>query len=68
LNGNVLQVTVASMIESPFECTVVDMDSAEDDFISVRRRAFALGDPAAVNPVFAPDDERWEWDGGRWRS
>jgi predicted phosphodiesterase len=62
-SGNVLQVTVASMIESPFECTLVDIDSAGDS-ISVRRRAFTLGDPAVVNPVFAPADERWEWRGG----
>jgi predicted phosphodiesterase len=66
-SGNVLQVTIASMIESPFECTVVDIDSADDGLISVRRRAFTLGDPAAVNPVFAPADERWEWRGG-WAS
>jgi predicted phosphodiesterase len=64
-SGNVLQITVASMIESPFECTVVDIDPADDGFISVRRRGFALGEPAAVNPVFAPADERWEWR-GRW--
>ena len=60
-SGNVLQITVASMIESPFECTLVDIDSADDDVISVRRRAFTFGDPAAANPVFAPADERWEW-------
>ena len=63
-SGNILQITVASMIEPPFECTVVDIDSAGDDFISVRRRAFTLGDPAAINPVFAPADERWHWRGG----
>jgi hypothetical protein len=63
--GNVLQITVASMIESPFECTVVAIDSAGHDTISLRRRAFTLGDPASANPVFAPADERWEWN-RRW--
>lgn len=62
-SGNVLQVTVASMIESPFECTVVEIDTADDESISMTRRAFPLGDPAPVNPVFAPADERWEWRG-----
>lgn len=66
ISGNVLQVTVASMIESPFECTVVDVDVAGDDSIIVRRRAFTLGEPAVVNPVFAPADERWEWRGRGW--
>ena len=64
-SGNVVQITVASMIESPFECTVVDIDPADDGFISVRRRAFTLGDPAAVDPTFAPADDLWEWR-GRW--
>ncbi len=64
-SGNVLQITVASMIESPFECTVMDID-AGDDSLYVRRRAFTLGEPAEVNPVFTPADERWEWRDG-WR-
>jgi predicted phosphodiesterase len=64
-SGNVLQITVASMIESPFECTVVDID-VDDDSLFVRRRAFTLGEPAEVNPVFAPADDRWEWSNG-WR-
>jgi hypothetical protein len=53
------------MIESPFECTVVDID-VDDDSLFVRRRAFTLGEPAEVNPVFAPADDRWEWSNG-WR-
>lgn len=65
--GYVLQLTVAAMIESPFECTVVDIDFTDDDAISARRRAFSLGDAAAANPVFAPEDERWEWRDNRWR-
>jgi predicted phosphodiesterase len=65
VSGNVLQITVASMIESPYECTLVDID-VDDDSLFVRRRAFTLGEPAEVDPVFAPADERWEWRDG-WR-
>ncbi len=65
-SGNVLQITVASMIESPFECTVLGIDFDGDDSLYVRRRAFTLGEPAEVDPVFAPADERWEWRDG-WR-
>jgi predicted phosphodiesterase len=63
VSGNVLQITVASMIESPYECSVVDVDF-DDESLPVRRRAFALGDPAEVNSVFAPADQRWEWRDG----
>lgn len=64
--AHVLQLTVAALIEPPFDCTVVDIDNDND--ITVRRRAFTLGDAPAVNPVFAPVDERWEWRGDGWRS
>lgn len=64
--GRLLQLTVGAMIEPPFDCTVVDIDIHDDYTIAVRRRAFTLGDAPAINPVFAPEDERWEWRGDSW--
>ena len=64
--GRVLQLTVGALIEPPFDCTVVDVDIGSDDTIAVRRRAFTLGAAPAINPIFAPEDERWQWRGGRW--
>ena len=41
-------------------------DIGTDDTIAVRRRAFTLGEAPAINPIFAPEDERWQWRGDRW--
>jgi hypothetical protein len=62
--GPVLQLTVGALIEAPFDCTIVDVQT--DDDVTVRRRAFTLGDAPRVNPVFAPADEEWRWSGDRW--
>lgn len=64
--GHVLQLTVGAMIESPFDCTIVDIDFGDDGTIAIRRRAYTLGAAAAINPVFTPEDEWWEWRGERW--
>jgi predicted phosphodiesterase len=65
-SGCVLQITVGAMIESPFDCTMVDVELRDGGAIVVRRRVRTLGAAAAVNPVFAPEDERWAWQGHRW--
>ncbi len=49
------------MIEPPFDATLVEIDGT-----SVRRTARRLGEIAVTDPVFAADDERWEWTGDRW--
>jgi predicted phosphodiesterase len=67
-SGYVLQLTVGAMIESPFDCTTVDTEFRDDGAILVRRRVHTLGTAAAVNPVFAPEDERWAWSGDRWEA
>ena len=59
--GPLLQFTVGALIEPPFDATVVEVDGT-----SVRRTARRLGETALTDPVFAADDERWLWTGGRW--
>jgi hypothetical protein len=59
--GPLLQCTVGAVIEPPFDATLVEIDGT-----SVRRTARRLGEIAVTDPVFAPDDERWEWKDDRW--
>ena len=59
--------TVRGPLPVVFDCTLVDIDYTDDDAISVRRQAFGLGDAAAMDPVFTPEDERWQWRDYRWR-
>ena len=59
--GPLLQFTVGALIEPPFDATLVEIDGP-----SVRRTARRLGEIAVTDPVFAADDERWQWADGRW--
>ena len=60
-DGTLLQFTVGALIEPPFDATIVEIDG-----MSVRRTARRLGEIAVTDPVFAADDERWQWTGGSW--
>ena len=60
-DGPLLQFTVGALIEPPFDATLVEIDGT-----SVRRTARRLGEIAVTDPVFAADDERWQWTGDRW--
>ena len=55
-DGTLLQFTVGALIEPPFDATLVELDGT-----SVRRTARRLGEIAVTDPVFAADDERWQW-------
>jgi Calcineurin-like phosphoesterase len=59
--GPLLQFTVGALIEPPFDATLVEIDGT-----SVTRTARRLGEIAVTDPVFAEDDERWDWTGDRW--
>jgi hypothetical protein len=62
-HGPLLQLTVGALIEPPFDATIVELDLAA---LTVRRTARRLGEIAAVDPVFAGDEERWQRTGDRW--
>ena len=62
-DGTLLQFAVGAMIEPPFDATVVEIDATG---LGVRRIARRLGEIAVTDPVFAADDERWQWTGDRW--
>jgi Calcineurin-like phosphoesterase len=63
--GSILQLGFASLIEPPFDCALVEI--AADPGPRVERRARRLGPPARIDPVLAPDRERWAWADGAWR-
>ncbi len=59
--GPLLQFTVGALIEPPFDATVVEIEG-----MLVRRTARRLGEIAITDPVFAADDELWQWANDRW--
>ena len=59
--GALLQFTVGALIEPPFDATLLELDGTR-----VRRTARRHGEIAVTDPVFAADDEHWEWSDDRW--
>jgi predicted phosphodiesterase len=66
--GSVLQLHFAALIEHPFELAIVDV-AAEDDGLAVHRRCRSLqaGAEVAVDPLLAPAEQGWAFDGRGWR-
>jgi predicted phosphodiesterase len=62
-DGLLLQFLVGALIEPPFDATLVEIDATS---LSARRTARRLGEVAAIDPVLAADDERWQTTDGRW--
>jgi hypothetical protein len=60
-DGPLLQLTVGALVEPPFDATLVEIEAT-----SVRRTARRLGEIAVTDPVFAPDEECWQWTNGEW--
>ncbi len=61
--GAMLQLTVGALIEPPFDATILEVDPVS---ISVSRHSRRLGPVAPLDPVFAPDQERWTWTSEGW--
>jgi len=62
---SLLQLTVGALIEPPFDATIVELDTTS---LVVRRTARRLGEVAVTDPVFAADDECWNWLDDRWEA
>jgi hypothetical protein len=66
-SGNVLQLCAGALIEAPYEAAIVDV-TAPDEGAQVHRDAQSLGPPpAGPDPVLAPAEESWIFDGEAWR-
>jgi predicted phosphodiesterase len=63
---NVLQLSAGALVEPPYEAAIVDVRVSRGE-ARVRRHAHALGPPAGErDPVLAPADETWTYDGAGW--
>ena len=61
-DGGLLQLSVAALVEPPFEATILDLERQ-----TVRRRAVRMREAdVAQEPVLSPADETWAFDAGRW--
>lgn len=65
-HGALLQLSVGALIEPPFDAAIVDVALGPPP--TVHRRSHRLGPVAAFEPVFAPEEEQWEWTGTEWQA
>lgn len=66
-DGAILQLTVGALIEPPYECAVIDVNTTAAGNLVVHRenvRLFGASDPA--DSRFAPGRETWHYSGGKW--
>lgn len=67
-SGNVLQLCTGALVEAPYEAAIVDVTGSAGG-VRVRRHAESLGPPpAGPDPVLAPAEESWTFDGEGWRA
>jgi predicted phosphodiesterase len=65
--GQVLQLSFASMIEYPFECSIVEI-GVQDGRLRLGREAIGLQTGTLTrDPVLVPAAEGWEFGGREWR-
>jgi 3',5'-cyclic AMP phosphodiesterase CpdA len=66
--GAVLQLSVASLIEPPFESAVIDI-SANPSRVSITRISHSrvVAEPGRRLPIFSPCDEMWTYTPEGWR-
>ena len=65
--GPVLQIANAAMVEPPYECSVIEIQSGSGGALTVLRESVRLGQAATRRePVFSPAREEWAFDGARW--
>ncbi len=65
--GPVLQLTGGSLVEPPYECAVIDVETPAPGWLAVSRACLRLREPdGAREPVLAPERESWLFDGLQW--
>jgi hypothetical protein len=68
VEGPVLQVSCAALVEPPFEVTFLDIEP-EGDQVEVRRESVPLVPSLTVRPsAFSPPEQGWDFEAGAWRS
>jgi hypothetical protein len=62
--GPVLQITNAAMVEPPYECSVIEIESMPSGVLTVVRESVRVGTAAGRRePVFCAPQEEWAFDG-----
>lgn len=62
-HGFVLQFAAGALVEPPHEAAIAEIDFER---LTVCRRTRRLGPAAAIDPVFAGDEQWWQWRGDSW--
>jgi len=67
--GAVLQLTGGSLVEPPYECALIDVEPLAPGLLAVQRTCLRLREAdGAREPVLAPEQEAWLFDGLQWRT
>ncbi|MEU3273195.1 metallophosphoesterase [Saccharomonospora sp. NPDC006951] len=68
VEGNVLQLNMAALVEPPHDVAVVTVEVTEPGDVLVRRTCARIGEWQAENaPVLDSPDTVFRWDSGRWQ-
>jgi len=66
--GPLLQLSTGALIEPPYECAVIDVESGPGDGLTVTRRCLSLLESRhRLQPIFAPEQESWRFESGVWQ-
>ncbi|HLL40792.1 MAG TPA: hypothetical protein VK357_14195 [Rubrobacteraceae bacterium] len=69
VEGRLLQVSCAALVEPPFEITLLDFEvdpKPEEGRVAVRRRSLSLASSSAVRcPSLSPPKQEWTFERGR---
>jgi predicted phosphodiesterase len=65
-NESILQLTVGALIEPPFECAIVELETSPEHFTLHRHSHRLASTGVGVEPVFAPADENWAFQESGW--
>ncbi|MDP8926459.1 MAG: metallophosphoesterase family protein [Actinomycetota bacterium] len=68
IEGPVLQVSCAALVEPPFEVTLLDLEKLGGGRVKVRRESTPLVPSLAVRPpAFSPPRQEWAFEEGAWK-
>ena len=68
IEGPVLQVSCAALVEPPFEVTLLDLEKLGVGRVKVRRESASLIPSLTVRPpAFSPPRQGWAFEDGAWK-
>lgn len=65
--GSVLQIANAALVEPPYECSSIEIETGSDGVLTVTRESLRVGPSASRRePVFCASQQSWGFDGAGW--